>query len=33
VVMDAGIATEANLIWLRAHGYRYTPRGQNIGSQ
>jgi transposase len=23
VVMDAGIATEANLIWLREHGYRY----------
>lgn len=23
VVMDAGIATEANLIWLRKHGYRY----------
>jgi transposase len=23
VVMDAGIATEANLNWLREHGYRY----------
>ena len=23
VVMDAGIATEANLIWLSEHGYRY----------
>jgi transposase len=23
VVMDRGIATEANLTWLRAHGYRY----------
>ena len=23
VVMDAGIATEANLIWLGEHGYRY----------
>jgi transposase len=23
VVMDAGIASEANLIWLRQHGYRY----------
>jgi transposase len=23
VIMDAGIATEANLIWLREHGYRY----------
>ena len=23
VVMDAGIATAANLIWLREHGYRY----------
>jgi len=23
VVMDAGIATEANLIWLREHGFRY----------
>ena len=23
VVMDAGIATEANLTWLREHGYRY----------
>lgn len=23
VVMDAGIASEANLIWLREHGYRY----------
>ena len=23
VVMDAGIATEANLIWLREHGYQY----------
>jgi len=23
VVMDAGIATEANLSWLREHGYRY----------
>ena len=24
VVMDAGIATEANLTWLRAHGYHYV---------
>jgi len=24
VVMDAGIATEANLTWLRAHGYEYV---------
>ncbi len=24
VVMDAGIATEANLTWLRAQGYRYV---------
>ncbi len=23
VIMDAGIATEANLVWLVAHGYRY----------
>jgi hypothetical protein len=23
VVMDAGIATEANLVWLAEHGYRY----------
>jgi transposase len=23
VIMDAGIATEANLTWLMAHGYRY----------
>lgn len=23
VVMDAGIATEANLVWLAKHGYRY----------
>ena len=23
VVMDAGIATEANLIWPGEHGYRY----------
>ena len=23
VVMDAGIATEANLIWLREYGFRY----------
>ena len=23
VVMDRGIATEANLLWLREHGYRY----------
>lgn len=23
IVMDAGIATEANLTWLREHGYRY----------
>lgn len=23
VIMDAGIATEANLAWLNAHGYRY----------
>jgi len=23
VVMDAGIATEANLLWLTEHGYRY----------
>ncbi len=23
VIMDAGIATEANLVWLAAHGYRY----------
>jgi transposase len=24
VVMDAGIATEANLIWLKEHGYHYV---------
>jgi len=24
VVMDAGIATEANLAWLKAHGYHYV---------
>jgi len=24
VVMDAGIATEANLTWLKAHGYHYV---------
>ena len=24
VVMDAGIATEANLTWLRAQGYHYV---------
>jgi hypothetical protein len=23
VIMDAGVATEANLAWLVAHGYRY----------
>jgi hypothetical protein len=23
VVMDAGIATEANLLWLKEHGYNY----------
>ena len=23
VVMDAGIATDANLFWLREQGYRY----------
>lgn len=23
VVMDAGIATEENIVWLRTHGYRY----------
>jgi hypothetical protein len=23
VVMDAGIATEANLAWLKQHGYQY----------
>jgi transposase len=26
VVMDRGIATEANLAWLREHGYRYLVR-------
>ena len=24
VVMDAGIATEANLVWLKCHGYEYV---------
>ncbi len=24
IVMDAGIATEANLVWLTEHGYRYV---------
>ena len=23
VVMDAGVATEANVVWLRDNGYRY----------
>ena len=23
VIMDAGIASEANLAWLAEHGYRY----------
>ena len=23
VILDAGIATEANLVWLREQGYRY----------
>ena len=24
VVMDAGIASEANLVWLKGHGYEYV---------
>ena len=27
MVMDAGIATEANLTWLRAQGYHYLVVG------
>jgi len=27
--MDAGIATEANLIWLSEHGYRYLVVSAN----
>ena len=31
VVMDRGIATEANLAWLREHGYRYLVVSREAG--
>ena len=31
VVMDRGIATEANLVWLREHGYRYLVVSREAG--
>ena len=31
VVMDRGIATEANLAWLREHGYRYLVMSRETG--
>jgi hypothetical protein len=33
VVMDAGIATEANLAWLRGQGYRYLVVSRERGRQ
>lgn len=33
VVMDAGIATEANLTWLRTEGYRYLVVSRERGRQ
>ncbi|HSP63565.1 MAG TPA: IS1634 family transposase [Pyrinomonadaceae bacterium] len=33
VVMDRGIATEANLVWLTAHGYRYLVVARNQARQ
>lgn len=33
VVMDAGIATEANLLWLRENGYRYLVVSRERGRQ
>jgi transposase len=33
VVMDAGIATEVNLTWLREHGYRYLVVSRELARQ
>ena len=33
VVMDRGIATEENLVWLRARGYRYLVVSREHGAE
>jgi len=33
VIMDAGIATEANIVWLIEHGYRYLVVGRSGARQ